>query len=185
MWILKMFKIAIAGNHGTGKTTLLNNMKIFIESLGKSVYLVKESARECPFPISEDTSDKSQRWIWKEHLRHELNAESENPDFVLCDRTLMDNLIYYKYLVDSRYNGCDLIFDKFVEYTKYWINTYDYISVLPMNLEFLKNDGKRIIDIDMTYKLEDLFIKYLKPYQNIDINRFNYKEKLLEIINED
>ena len=65
------------------------------------------------------------------------------------------------------------------------METYDYISVLDMNPEFIINDGIRMTDIDKTIEINNLFIKYLKPYQNIDINRFNYKKIIKEMIKND
>lgn len=175
--------ISLAGIHGAGKTTLLNKIKYYIESkLNKTVYLIPESARECPYPISENTTIQSQIWIWKEQLRKELNAYAHNQnDIILVDRTLMDNLVYLKYYL-LRYNLTDPIFDILYNYTKYHMNTYDYISVLDLNIGFIKDDGIRIIDTNMTHEINDLFNFYLKPYQNININRFNYKEKLVEIL---
>ena len=173
-------KIALSGIHGNGKTTLCGKMRSVFESSGKSVYLVKESARECPFPISENTSVEAQRWIWEEHIKEEVKGSLSNCDIILCDRTLLDNLIYYKYLLNDEY---DPIFVALTNYTIDWINTYDYISVLPLIPEFIKNDGVRIVDMDMTYKINDMFMKYIKPYQNIDINRFNYRKIIEDIIN--
>lgn len=171
-------KIAISGIHGNGKTTLCNLLKDEFESYNKKVYLVEEVARNCPYSISENTTVLSQRWIWEAHIKEEIKACKFNNDVIICDRTLFDNLIYYKYLLN---NNWDPIFDVLWSYTKRWMNTYDFISVLPMNPEFIIDDGVRIIDINKTIAINDLFKFYLNPYDNIDINRFNYKEIVEEI----
>ena len=172
-------KIALSGIHGNGKTTLCGKMRSVFESSGKSVYLVKESARECPFPISENTSVEAQKWIWEEHIKEENCGHESDCNIIICDRTLLDNLIYYKYLLK---NNPDPVFEALTDYTQKWMKTYDYISVLPMNPEFIVNDGVRITDINKTIEINELFIKYLKPYENIDINRFNYKEVIRSFI---
>jgi thymidylate kinase len=179
-----MIKIGISGCGDSGKTTLCNNMKKFIESQGKDIYLVKEVARECPYLISENSTATAQRWIWEAHINEEHKAQQQSCDIILCDRTLMDNLLYYYYLLD---NKPDPIFDALCYYTKDWMNTYDYISVLNINPEFIKqdiNDPITIKDEKMINGINELFMKYLKPYQNIDINRFNYKEIIMEILND-
>lgn len=177
-----MIKIGISGCGDSGKTTLCNNIKEFIELQGKSVYLVKEVARECPYPINENTTIEAQRWIWESHINEEIIGHKSGCDIVLCDRTLMDNLLYYKYLLN---NKSDPVFEALTDYTQKWMNTYDYISILDMNPEFIKkdiNDPLTIKNSEMINNINNLFITYLKPYQNIDINRFNYKEIIMEII---
>jgi thymidylate kinase len=143
-----------------------------------SVYHVKEVARFCPYQLE---TIKAQRWIWESHINEEMKGHKSGCDIVLCDRTLMDNLIYYKYLIGDKY---DPVFEAFWSYTKKLMPIYDYISVLNINPKFIIDDGIRITDIDKTIEINKLFIKYLKPYMNIDINRFNYKEKIIGILND-
>lgn len=176
-----MIKIVIDGIHGAGKTTLINNIKNFLESIDKNFYVIKEVARKCPYPLE---TIKSQRWIWNAHKKEEkkivFNGHINNINFILYDRSLLSNLLYYKYLLNGKN---DFIFNKMWDYTKKWMQLYNHISVLPMNPEFIVDDGFRIIDMNKTIEINKLFIKYLKPYQNIDINRFNYEEVIMEILN--
>ena len=174
-----MIVIAIAGCHGTGKTTLINYIADFLKSIDKSVYVLEEVARKCPYPLE---TIESQRYIWEKHIKEECKGYQSGCDIILCDRTLLDNLIYYKYLLNDK---SDPVFEAFTDYTIKWMNNiYNYISVLPMNPEFIVDDGVRITDINKTIEINKLFIKYLKPYQNININRFNYREVIEDIINE-
>ena len=173
-----MIKIAIAGIHGSGKSTLINNIKNFLESMDKSVYVLEEVARKCPYPLG---TIKSQKWIWEAHINEERKGRQSECDIVLCDRTLLDNLIYYKYMLECN-EQTDSIFEALTDYTIKWMNTYDYISILDINWEYIVDDGLRIVDINKTIEINKLFTKYLKPYQNIDINRFNYKEVIMGIL---
>jgi nicotinamide riboside kinase len=177
-----MIKIAISGPHGCGKTTLINEMKDFFKSFNKAVYIIEEVARSYSYSSLETI--ESQRWIWENHIKEEIKTREANYDIILCDRCLLDNLIYYKYLLNQQEINIDPVFASFWNSTKIWMNTYDYISVLPMNPEFIVDDGFRIIDMNKTIEINKLFIKYLKPYQNIDINRFNYEEVIMEILND-
>jgi len=171
-----MIKISIAGIHGSGKTTLIHKIKKLIESYDKTVYHVDEVARRCPTTLG---TIESQRWIWESHINEEIEGALSDCDIILCDRTLLDNLIYYKYLLNGEF---DPIFLALSNYTIDWMKTYDYISFLKMNPEFIINDGVRITDINKTIKINELFIKYLKPHENINLNRFNYGEKIIKII---
>lgn len=175
-------KIAIAGIHDSGKTTLLYKIRNYFIELDKDVYVIEESARKCPYPSCELGTPKSQRWIWEAHINEERKGRQSECDIVLCDRTLMDNLIYYKYLLNDK---VDPIFEALTDYTLKWMDTYDYISVLDINWKYIAkdiNDDFTISDKDKTIAINKLFIKYLKPFQNIDINRFNYKEVIMEIL---
>lgn len=172
-----MIKIAIGGIHGTGKSTLINKTKELIESLGKSVYVVKEVARIWPLELG---TIESQRWIWEAHINEEIKGYKSEYDITLCDRTLLDNLLYYKYLLGDK---PDSVFSALMDCTINWMNTYDYISVLDINPEFIVDDGFRIVDMNKTIEINKLFVKYLKPYQNININRYNYEDKIMEILN--
>jgi nicotinamide riboside kinase len=174
-----MIKIAISGPHGSGKTILINKMKDSFESFDKTVYVVEEIARKCPHPLE---TIKSQRWIWENQIKEEIKASKSNCDIILYDRTLLDNLLYYMDLLES--NQFDPVFNSFWYYTINWMNFYKYISVLPMNPEFIVDDGFRITDMNKTIEIDKLFIKYLKPYMNIDINRHNYRKKIEEILND-
>lgn len=177
-----MIKIAIDGIHGSGKTTLVNNIKNYLESINKNVYLVGEVARKYPYKLG---TIRAQRWIWEAHINEELKGYNSNCDVILCDRTLLSNLIYYKYIIKDQPINSDSVFDAFLNYTRQWMKTYTHISILDMNSEFIVDDGFRITDIDKTIEINNLFIKYLKPYQSINIiNRFNYKEKIEKILND-
>lgn len=93
-----MMKIGIFGTHGTGKTTLA----LFLASRYKMDYphmkvsLLAETARQCPFPVNEGMTLKSQQWIFAEQLKKEL-CYSEISDILVCDRTLLDSLAYAQY----------------------------------------------------------------------------------------
>ena len=177
-------KIAIAGTHGSGKSTLIRNMIDEFEKYGVSIYHVDESARKYPYELG---STKAQRWIWEAHINEELKGHKSESEIIICDRTLLDNLIYYRNILNNKKIDIDPIFAALWDSTIQWMNTYDYISVLNLNWDFIRNDLNdklRIKDENQTIRINELFTKYLKPYQNIDINRFNYRSKIEMIIND-
>lgn len=87
--------IAIAGTHGTGKTTLCYALASRLKDAnpGKSVGLVSEVARRCPYPVNEATSAEAQEWIYGAHIVAELEALRLH-DIVVSDRSVLDNLVY-------------------------------------------------------------------------------------------
>lgn len=86
-------KIAIIGTHSTGKTTILNAVAHELTRRGKTVVILPEYARLCPFPINEQTTLTAQLWI--QHQQKEQEKEFDRPDiFLLCDRASIDNLAY-------------------------------------------------------------------------------------------
>jgi len=86
-------KIAIIGTHSTGKTTILNALAHELTRRGKTVVILPEYARLCPFPINEQTTLTAQMWI--QHQQKEQEKKYDTPDVILlCDRASIDNLAY-------------------------------------------------------------------------------------------
>jgi len=90
--------IGIMGAHGTGKTTLLNDLAVkqacYLQGGdGLKVARVSEVARRCPYPVNRDTSEPAQAWIFHAQIMAELQARTQG-DVVLCDRTVFDSLAY-------------------------------------------------------------------------------------------
>ena len=94
-------KIAISGTHCVGKTTTIEALAAALKAQGFRVEVVKESARECPFPINEAAGPGTQMWLACYQLAKEIEAAQRKPDFVLCDRALPDIFAYYLYLLES------------------------------------------------------------------------------------
>ena len=178
-----MIKISVCGVQGNGKTTLCKKLVDLFKKYNKNVYFVTESARTCPYPINENATIRSERWIWTEHQRRELEAHSSGADIIVCDRTLMDNMCYYK-LALERQGMDDRIFDDLVKMTKIWMKTYDYIILLPINKEYIVDDGVRSDNIEFANSIDELMYKYIGPYANVSPYKFNYIDFAKEVIKE-
>ena len=90
-----MISIAITGTHGTGETTLVRNLHGICRRQHRKTILITKIADGCPFKINEDATPRSQDWIFHEQMRRELAAHNADPDVILCDRSIADNLCYY------------------------------------------------------------------------------------------
>lgn len=89
-------KIAIAGTHSTGKTTLMRRLEDELAGRGFRPAYVHDSAvsaRDLGFPILRDHTFDSTAWIMAEAIRLEAVA-SLTADVILVDRPVPDALGY-------------------------------------------------------------------------------------------
>lgn len=147
--------IAFSGTHGTGKTTSVyskaNELKM--NNLKKSVGILLEVARRCPFAIlSKNNDDKSskeaQLWIFSEQITTELMM-SKVYDIVVSDRSIMDIIAYtivlgYKSLADAMLRIADEHIHIYKEI---------YFKSLEKN-DYLEDDGLRHLDKDLRVQIE-------------------------------
>ena len=68
-------KIALIGTHGTGKTTIVHEIVSKLKKRGFDVDFLGEIARQCPFPINEKTTKKSQIWMILKQITSEMEIE--------------------------------------------------------------------------------------------------------------
>ena len=90
-----MISIAITGTHGTGETTLVRNLHGICRRQHRKTILITKIADGCPFKINEDATPRSQDWIFHEQMRRELVAHNADPDIIISDRSIMDNIVYF------------------------------------------------------------------------------------------
>jgi hypothetical protein len=148
-----MEKIAIIGTHGVGKTKLANALKSFLLKKGKKVELVEEVVRKSPLPINEFQTIKTTLWIVLEQIQDEILAESKNPDYIICDRSVIDPLIYQLYRDEKSH----LNIDKLSSYVYEYQSTYDKIFIVLPSDKPIIGDGVRSTDKDLQIEIDRLF----------------------------
>ena len=147
-------KIAIIGTHGTGKTTLSYNLAAHYKSQGKSVKIIQEVARSCPFPINEKMTIEAAKWIFLEHARKELEATKNQ--VIISDRSVFDSFVYAEYFKledDLFYEYSNLAFQK--------LDQYDKLIYVRPDL-FIHDDGVRSKDKEFQSSIDELFAHKLK-----------------------
>ena len=160
-------KIGITGVHASGKTALAQKLIERSEQSGKTVYFVTEVARSCPYPLG---TVSCQEYIFRNQLEHEKYAMSQDFDTIICDRILLDNLIYFYVVIEdevgvNNHTGLWEKWDLLYEQAKSWMYTYDIIIRLPINLEYLKSDDPiRPKSESYAKRIDALFDKYVSPY---------------------
>lgn len=158
-----MKKIGIMGSHGTGKTTLAFKLAAEHKAAdpGKNVTIVSEVARRCPLPINKETTLEAQVWIFCHQLASEIEAEAKN-DIVICDRTLLDNLAYFKRLFVLGYEGDDdeRLFHRLFKIAIDWLSTYDKLYFLRPKAKITR-DGVRSADKGFQMEIDDTLSKWI------------------------
>lgn len=131
--------IAFSGTHGTGKTTSAKMAAEFMERKypQKRIGLLIDIERQCPYPINQEGSARSQEWIFSHQLLAELDA-MYHYDIVVTDRTLMDIAAYTQVL------GYRNVADLMIDWWQYHSHRYKRIYYLnPSRNSHHVSDGVR------------------------------------------
>lgn len=168
-------KIAFIGTHGTGKTTLAHETVMILKKKGIDAGMVTEVARQCPFPIGEEATKKSQIWIILSQILRELESE-EKYDLVVSDRSVLDG---YSYLV--RKFGRNQMIEDLV---KAHLKTYDLLIRVPVKEGFLKEDKARSANKEFQTEVDlqlSKLIRTLRVKTTLLKNRKSIKELISTI----
>lgn len=166
-------KIAISGTHSTGKTSLCNELYDLAVDTGLDPCMLDEAARivfggrdETPGGPSLDEISDIQREIFFKQLQLEEEAEAVDYDLIICDRTLMDNIVYAR-----AYGVGGGLHKLLYRIARHHLKTYDYIAVTKIDTDIADNvamDGVRDADRDLWYAIEKGIHEEVKPNTNIN-----------------
>jgi nicotinamide riboside kinase len=137
-------KIALMGSHGVGKTTLCFELAAQLKRRNADVEMVREVARKCPLPINRETTVQSQEWILHTQIREEIAARSAH-EWVICDRSVLDNYCYLVYSAGS--------VDLWERMLDYWLPSYGLLVLVPIWTR-PSYDGVRSIDPHFQQQIE-------------------------------
>jgi nicotinamide riboside kinase len=129
-------KVAFIGSHGVGKTTLCYGLAARLKRRDVALEIVHEVARRCPLPINSVTTAEAQRWILHTQIAEEILAAARYP-VVLCDRSVLDNYVYFLLAAEP-----DPALDRLVSD---WLGGYDLLIQVPI-LAAPQADGIRAAD---------------------------------------
>lgn len=172
--------MAIAGAHGTGKTTLLEALKK--EPLFKDVDFLPEitrTIREQGFDINEAGTLDTQILVMAAHMQNLLLHKN-----FIVDRSLIDGVAYTRYLYD---NG--QIPDWFLIYCSELLDTYlkmyDLIIYIPVEFDIV-DDGVRSINPSFRDEIqllfEDMIEEYSKELTNIITVTGTVEQRVKQVI---
>ncbi|MFC1885241.1 AAA family ATPase [Thermodesulfobacteriota bacterium] len=153
-------KIAVSGTHGTGKTAVAMQLAAGLkrQNPGKTIGLLTEVARMCPFPLNRRTTDDAQRWIFYRQLTKEIEMKKEC-DILICDRSVIDCLAYSQ--AADLTDMLDVCFPQALE----WINTYSRIYWVRINKRRrLVDDGFRDTDPEFQAQIDFILGNWFEQY---------------------
>src|SRR6185295_7025394 len=136
----RLFKVALVGTHGVNKTTIAYELAGVLKRKGRTVELLTEIARECPFPLNESATREAYQWIIARQIQLELE-KAPRADVLVCDRSVLDNFAYYV----RRYGCKGEEAEALGAYCRSWMRTYDLLLRLPIT-QALASDGFRSTD---------------------------------------
>jgi thymidylate kinase len=149
-----MIKISFSGISGSGKTSLLKEVKKIL-SLKYKVDHVPEISGKNPFDNDKKSTFTSQFFYLSTQVNEE-NVHSINPlEYLLCDRSILDQWIYWKCSVlDKEFSEKLKIKNGILEdLYRFWIKTYDLIFLIRLDLRKLdsREFDKELRKIDSEY----------------------------------
>lgn len=158
-------KIALVGTSSAGKTAVLetlqkqhkNNPAISFVADGARVFF--EENPNLTDRFSAETQDK----IQSRALENERQAHLMNPKIIVCDRSVIDAVVYVKSTGDRI--GAKTLFERIL----YWLPTYKKFLLLdPAEVPFSK-DSIRKEDIETREKFHRAFLDFFQetriPYE--------------------
>ncbi|MEW6131122.1 MAG: AAA family ATPase [Acidobacteriota bacterium] len=145
-----MFKVALVGTHGVNKTTLAYELAGVLKRRGKTVELITEIARECPFPLNEQGTREAYQWIIARQIQLEIE-KSPRAAILVCDRAVLDNFAYYA----RRFQQGNHEYRSLHSYCRHWMTTYDLLVRLPIT-HTLTADGFRSTDSAFQKEIDQL-----------------------------
>ena len=143
-----MFKVALVGTHGINKTTIAYELAGVLKRRGKTVELLTEIARECPFPLNEQATREAYQWIIAKQIQLEIE-KLPRAEILVCDRAVLDNFAYYVRRFANTGDDCQALH----RYCRSWMKTYDLLVRLPIK-QALASDGFRSTDVKFQHQID-------------------------------
>ncbi|MCP5102672.1 MAG: AAA family ATPase [bacterium] len=159
-----MIKISFSGISGSGKTSLLNEVKKIL-ALKYKVGSIDEINGKNPFDNDKRSSFVSQFFYVSTQINEENIHSTPPADYLLCDRSVLDQWIYWKnYIAEKEMTtGLESKNKVLEELYRFWIKTYDLIFLIRMDLKELENreynSEFRHADPEYIKRTEEIFLE--------------------------
>ena len=165
-------KIGFTGTQGTGKTTACYELSTELKKKGYDVNIITEAARSCPLPINENTTVKSQLWIFGETIKREMGS---NARITVCDRTLLD-IVVYTMRIENRFS------QSLRWFINLYMQTYNVIFYMEPKEGFLIDDGIRSTNKEFQKNIKEMIDEEIEIL-GIPVSYVRTINERLEIVN--
>ncbi len=155
-----MHKIWISGGPGVGKTALIHGLIGELKWRDKIVEWIDEVIRDCPYLIDKGADFKTEMWVIEHQHAKEVAKMRHMPDFLLCDRGMLDQAVY----------GTMLFNDKKLSEKEYqillatvldWMKTYDFGILVSPTENGITTDGFRATNKGYQWEMHNYFVSVL------------------------
>ena len=154
-------KIAVIGSHGTFKTTLIYFLAGVLKAKGKNVGILREVVRACPYFKGEHGNVLAQNWILLTQAQWEREYQ-DIYDYVLCDRSLVDNFVYGT----DAYDKEDQPIPEWIEpFVLHHAKSYNFLFKTPVMPIGLVKDGQRSTDREWQMHMDQRIKNYLESQE--------------------
>lgn len=164
------FKIAFVGTSCIGKTTLLEDLRMHYDQ-NQAIVFVEEAARlfftQNP-QITDRFSVDIQGKIQDLALQNERNAYQSRANIILCDRSVIDAVVYVRSQGDKE--GAE----KLLKRIEFWLPTYrKFILLNPADIPYQTDDVRQETE-QTRHKFHEAFIEFFAgkklPYELVSGN---------------
>ncbi len=150
----------ITGGPGVGKTALLHGLVGELKWRDKTVEWIDEVIRDCPFPIDKNADFKTEMWIVEHQHYRELQKLKHMPDFLLCDRSMLDQAVYGTMLFQNK-KMSEAEYRVLMRTVVEWMHTYDFGILVSPHERAITSDGFRATDKSYQWEMHNLFMDVL------------------------
>ncbi|MFD4241162.1 AAA family ATPase [Streptomyces sp. NPDC058525] len=146
-------RLAVAGTHSTGKTTLLRRLEMELRATGRTVARTPASfaakAAELGFPKLQNQTPECTEWIIAASAAAAVEA-TLTADVVLVDRSAVDPVAYYMAALERSGQEPDpAVMDRLVGLVKAQTATYDHLVATILDPSIPLGDTR---DRDLEYR---------------------------------
>lgn len=181
MNIQRVRKVGVVGAHGCGKTTLVGRIRDDAVEAGLVPVVVQETIRtRLDIPRNFDMTVGGQAEFFQMQIAEEAKAAGLVApglgDFVVCDRTVLDVLVYATFARDHGIGG-DSMRDEWAAFIDARVPVmvrefggYDVVwwcrpaENMIQRCTMLEDDGVRDVRLDFQAEVDFLFERYIKDY---------------------
>ncbi len=167
-------KISFSGTPKSGKSSLLKEVKKIL-SLKYNVEAVDEISPKNPFDDDKKSEFRSQFFYMTTQVNEENVKSLMTPDLMLCDRSVLDQWIYWKKHINNQ-NTTPSLEEKsklLENIYHYWMKTYDLVFLIRLDTrEYEKrNSGNEFREVTSDYikETERLFSRVIE-HDNLKVH---------------